>query len=221
MGGAGGPIRWFCVSGLVHIGGRKEEMTLKKTMIRCIAVMAILACVGCASKKDAPGEAQEDGAKQYETALDVLLAVVGSYGEGELFAMYGGDQENAVMDAPGKFDISKTEELKSTLGLPEDQFPNIEDAASMVHMMNTNTFTGAAYRLKDGVEADSFADAVKSNLMATQWMCGQPDTLLILQVGGSYVITAYGEAGIMEVFKNNALSALSGAEVVVEAPVAS
>ena len=49
------------------------------------------------------------------------------------------------MDAPGKFDISKTEELGITLGLPEDLWDDIDDAASMVHMMNANTFTGAVY----------------------------------------------------------------------------
>ena len=37
-----------------------------------------------------------------------------------------------------------------TLGLPESEAANIDDAASMVHMMNANTFTGAAYRLKSG-----------------------------------------------------------------------
>ena len=60
----------------------------------------------------------------------------------------------------------------------------------------------------------------KSSILATQWICGFPDTLVIINVDGTYVITAYGQKEIMETFKTNALSALQGAEVLVEAPVA-
>ena len=124
------------------------------------------------------------------------------------------------MDAPGTFDISKTEELETTLGLPRDQASQIEDAASMVHMMNANTFTGAAYRLKEGTDVSAFADAVKANILDTQWLCGQPDTLLILQVDSKYIITAYGNAEIIELYKNKAVSALKGAKVLMEASIA-
>lgn len=188
---------------------------MKKIILLCAVAVLCLALPGCGGK-ESKGGSQDGAGTQYAAALDVLHEVVNTYGEEELFAMYGGDQEHAVMDAPGEFDVSKTEELKSTLGLPEDQFSKIENAASMVHMMNVNTFTGAAYRLKDGTDIDEFAEAVKSNLLATQWLCGQPDTLLILNVDGTYVITAYGEAGIMETFKEKALSALSGSKVVAE-----
>ena len=85
--------------------------------------------------------------------------------------------------------------------------------------MNANTFTGGAYRLKDGTDVDAFADAVKENIKNRQWMCGFPDTLLIIRVDGSYVITAFGNAEIMDTFKANALSALDGAEVLVEEPI--
>lgn len=135
--------------------------------------------------------------------------------------MYGGDQENAVMDAPGKFDISKTEELKMNLGLPESQIASVDDAASMIHMMNANTFTGAAYHLKDGTDLDAFAEEVKTNILNTQWICGFPDTLLIINAGGGYVITAYGQGDIMESFKTKVQSALEGSEVMVEVPIAS
>ena len=160
------------------------------------------------------------GESRYAEALDVLNEVIKVYGEDELFSMYGGDQENAVMDGPGKFDIAKTEELESVYGLAADQSSNIEDAATMVHLMNANTFTGAVYRIKEGVDMNAFADALKSCILARQWICGQPDTLVLINVDGRYIITAFGEAGIIENFKTNALSALSGAQVITEAPVA-
>ena len=67
---------------------------------------------------------------------------------------------------------------------------------------------------------NSFAEEAKTKILATQWMCGQPETLVIIKVDGSYVITAYGAAETIETFKNNALSTLEGSEVIIETPIA-
>lgn len=202
---------------------------MKRIMILFFMVMMIFMLAGCGSGDggsqsgtgENPEESQygESEESQYGEALDVLSAIRQSYKEEDMFAIYGGNQENAVMDAPGKFDISKTEEMKANLGLPEELWDDIDDAASMVHMMNANIFTGAVYHLKDGTDINDFADVVKTNIMATQWICGQPDTLVIIEVKGNYIITAYGEAEVMETFKDNALSALDGAQVIMEEPV--
>mgnify|MGYP001102808841 FL=1 len=197
----------------------KTTKTMKKRAILFMTATLLLVSAGCGKTQGGNGTGQGSGESEYADSLEVLNTVVKVYGEDELFAMYGGDQANAVMDAPGKFDISKTDELDFTLGLPQEQFSSLEDAASMVHMMNANTFTGAVYRLKDGTDMDAFADAVKSNLLARQWVCGQPDTILIINVDGRYVITAFGVAEMIEIFKNHALETLTGAQVMVEAPV--
>lgn len=189
---------------------------MKKAAALFLAGTMIFTLFGCGSRQEQP---EESKGSQYVTALDVLSAVVGAYAEEDLFAMYGGNQEDAVMDAPGKFDISKTEELDITLGLPESLAPDIDDAASMVHMMNANIFTGAAYHLKPDTDKNAFSDAVKSHILERQWICGQPDTLLILDVDGEYVLTAYGEAEMMKTFQTNALSALNGAKVMTEVPI--
>ncbi len=193
---------------------------MKKTVVLFIAVMMVFSLFGCGGKQNNGQSGQEGGESQYADALEVMNEVLKVYGEDELFAMYGGDLENAVMDAPGKFDISKTEELENAYGLPEDISSDIEDAASMMHMMNANTFSGIAYRLKEGTDMDAFVDSIKSCVLAKQWVCGQPDTLVIINVDGRYVITAFGAAELVEDFKSNALSALSGAQVVTEAPIA-
>ncbi len=190
---------------------------MKKLITIFLAAMIIVTLIGCGNKDSNNGN--QGGQSKYTESLDVLKEIVKVYKEDQLFAMYGGNQENAVMDAPGKFDVGKTEELDVTLGFPKSQTANIEDAASMVHMMNGNIFTGAAYRLKSGINMNDFAEAVKTNILAKQWMCGQPDTLIIINVDGTYVITAYGEAEIMQIFKTNALSALSGAQVITETPI--
>lgn len=192
---------------------------MKKVMALFLAAMMTFTLVGCGNGQNTPGEEKDGKESKYAQALDVLNEIVSSYEEADLFSIYGGDRDNAVMDAPGKFDISKTEELEFTLGLPKDLFDDIDDAASMVHMMNANTFTGAVYHLKDGTDMNDFADLAKNNILGQQWICGQPDTLVIIDAGGNYVITAYGEAGIMETFKNNTLSSVEGSQVITETPI--
>ncbi len=191
---------------------------MKKFAVLLMTAVMLTALTGCGGKNDA-SNGDGSGESKYAEAIEILDAVFGVYEEADKFAVYGGNQENPVMDAPGKFDITKTDELTYVLGLPEAMASNIDDAASMVHMMNGNVFTGAVYRLKDGVDMNDFAEEVRTNILATQWMCGQPDTLVIIKVDGSYVITAYGAAETIETFKNNALSTLEGSEVIIEAPI--
>ena len=52
-----------------------------------------------------------------------------------------------------------------------------------------------------------------------QWICGMPDTLVVINVDGQYVIAAYGADDLVETFKDNALSALDGAEAIIDTPV--
>ncbi|MCI9417416.1 MAG: hypothetical protein HFI82_08400 [Eubacterium sp.] len=193
---------------------------MKRAIVAVLTAAVLFSLSGCGGKQGSSESNQESEVSEYAEPLEALEEIMAVYDEEDLFAMYGGNQENPVMDAPGKFDISKTEELENIFGLPQDQISNIEDAASMVHMMNANTFTGAAYRLKDGVDPDDFAEAVKTSVLAKQWLCGQPDTLLIADVDGSCVITAFGEAAIMENFKYHLLSVHEDAEVITEAPIA-
>lgn len=191
-----------------------EENEMKKLVIGC--TICLLCLSGCGSRKDAPGDSQ---VSMYASPLEILEKVVADYGGDELFAMYGGDQEHAVMDAPGSFAVSNTQEMDTVLGLPESQWQAVEEAASMVHMMNANTFTSAAYRLKDGTDSNAFSDAIKAHLLQRQWVCGQPDTLLIIQADQSYMLTAFGDAALLQTFENHALSVLKGSAVVAKVPV--
>lgn len=167
----------------------------------------------------AAGETGTDSSESISSPeADLLNSIYTSFAEDQKFPIGGGDSANLVMDAPGAFDITNVEELESSLGFPSSQAANIDGAASMIHMMNANTFTGAAYHLIDGADPDAFAEAVKETVLAKQWICGMPDTLVILSADG-YIITAYGNAELIENFKTTALSAVSGSEVILETPI--
>lgn len=186
---------------------------MKKVTVIILAVVTLALLAACA------GGNTNETTSSYTDALEVLTTVWATYEDENKFAIAGGDMENAVMDAPGKFDITKTEELDASLALPASQTANIEDAASLVHMMNANTFTGAAYRLKEGTDVKAFSDEFKSLLDGRQWMCGFPEKFVVISTG-NYVVTAFGNGEIIETFKAKATTALENAEVVLEGAIA-
>ncbi len=195
---------------------------MKKRMTLFICGMLVLSLFGCGKKAD--GEQAENGGNDTtETvtvdvadATELLTNVWGTYSEAELFPIGGGDYENVVMDAPGKYDVSKTEEMDSVLGLPQGSAALIDDAASIMHMMNANTFTCGAFHLAESANKQELADSLKDNIMNRQWMCGFPDTLLIMSVGDEYVVSAFGNAEIMETFKTKLTTQYEVAEVMYE-----
>lgn len=151
-----------------------------------------------------------------EGAVGILQTIWATYEEDNKFAAGGGDSHNMVMDEPGAFDITNTEELDATLGFPTDYADKIDDAASLMHMMNANTFTGGIYHVTNAEDVTAVADALKENIMNRQWMCGFPETLIIVTVDDNYVISAFGNGEIIETFKNKTTGTFENATVVYE-----
>ncbi len=190
---------------------------MKKLVAILLCATIGISVMGCGNKKEPENGA--GAASKYKSALDVLTTVADAYAEDQKFPMAGGDSENMSTEGPAAFDISKTEELTTSLTLPESEIKHIDDAASLVHMMNANIFTGAAYHLTDDADMKDFSKAVEESVLSKQWICGMPDTLVILKADDEYVVTAYGEAEIMETFKENAEASLDGSEVILETSV--
>lgn len=180
-------------------------------------VMATLLTIGLTACGGSQKESMNEKSK-YASAEEVLTKVYKSYREDQKFQIFGGDMEHFVEDKPAAFQIGDTEMMDFQLGFPAGQIENIDAAATMIHMLNANTFTGAAYHLKAGVDADDFAKAVKENIWNPnrQWLCGAPDTLLIIAVDKEYVITVFGQKEVTDVFKENALATLQGSKVLLE-----
>lgn len=178
------------------------------------------------SDSDSDSDSGDDSSGNGETdgigggANGVLKAIWDKYGEDDKFSAAGGDMENAVMDGPGSFNMENIEDLNSTLGLPADQANNVTDTASLMHMMNANTFTSACYKLKEGTDTKEFSDALKNNVMARQWICGTPETYLAMNVSDEYIISAFGANDLIQTFKNNAIEAIGTISVITEEPIA-
>lgn len=191
---------------------------MKKVLAMILAGVMLVAAVGCGNK--AGNETGDNGAADNTpvaaSALEILETVWAGYGDDEKFPISGGDSSNMTMDVPGVFDATNSEELDVTLGFPAAQAGLIDDAASMVHMMNLNTFTCGVYHVTDAANAATLADAIKENISVRQWMCGMPEKLLIANLGGDYVLAAFGMNDVMDVFKTNLTAAYEGTTVVYE-----
>lgn len=136
------------------------------------------------------------------SAVDVLANVWATYGEDEMFFAMGGDMNNPVDNAPGLYSMDDAEMLSFSLYIPADSIELVDEAASLIHAMNANTFTGASFHLIDSANAETLATSLKDNIMNTQWMCGFPDKLVIFTVNDEYVISAFGNLDIIENFKD-------------------
>lgn len=155
-----------------------------------------------------------------EGALDILATVWASYGDDEKFPAAGGDfdEANSVMDGPGRYGIQDTEALDSVFGLPASAAGQIDGAASLMHMMNANTFTCGAFHVSNADDVQAVADALKDNILQRQWMCGFPDKLVIIQID-DYVISAFGKQEPMDTFQSKTLAAYENASVLYDEPI--
>lgn len=151
------------------------------------------------------------------TALDVLSKIWAAYPADNKFSSFGGDIESAVMDAPGAVSLDAAT-LDRSLGFPQDSIEKISAGASLIHMLNANTFTCGAYQVKDGEDAAALAEAIRTNILARRWMCGMPDTVRILTVGDT-VIALFAKDGIADTFVEAAQSVYPDLTVVVNDPI--
>lgn len=154
-----------------------------------------------ASDTETDAEQQPEETIGVSDAEELLTKVWNAYDESELFPIGGGDYDHTVTDAPGKYDVTKTDDMDAVLGLPKASADMIDDAASIVHMMNANTFTAGAFHLTDAAKQQTLADALKDNIVGRQWVCGFPDTLIVASVGNEYIVSAFGNADNIEIFK--------------------
>lgn len=177
----------------------------------------------------------------YESSLDLYTKIWAAYGEDNKFACGGGDAFHENMEGPGAFiledvyetvkngDVEETQlvssadDLKATLGyithLTDDliNMIDVNDMATLVHMMNTNTFSSAVVKLNDSSKTEEFAESYKSVIQGQRWMCGFPDKVIVISVD-NYLILAFGHEGNVDNLVAAANAVDASAKVLVDAP---
>ena len=159
--------------------------------------------------------AEDKPAAAVDDALTILNAIWNTYSDEEKFPAAGGDSEHAVDGAPGSFDVSNADNLSYLLTFPADDASLIDSAASLVHMMNLNTFTCGAFHVADANNVARLADDLRTTIQAKHWMCGFPDKLVIVTVGQS-VFSVYGNEELVNTFRDKLLASYPTATAVYD-----
>ncbi len=208
---------------------------MKKFLVILLSALCILSLTACGgSKKDSEkgttdknsdnqqtsGKDQSDNQSEIKSPLDLLNTVWSTYKDEEKFSVAGGEmtEDKMVMDAPGEHGVTDSALLDTSFGFPPAEADKIDAAASLIHMMNANTFTCAAYHVKNADDISAITGSLKDNIMQRQWICGFPDKLVVVTVD-DYIVSFFGENGIVETFKTKLTAACSSAQVVIDEPI--
>ena len=165
----------------------------------------------------APSGAQKG---QPQNALEILEKLWSKYSTDEKFSATGGSGKHMKDGMPGKFDVSDADALDFELGFPKALASEIDDAASLMHMLNQNNFSCGVYHVKSSGNAETLAGKIKENILARQWMCGFPEKLVILTVG-DYIVSVFGAAELINTFTEKLTSEYSSAKQLFDMPIAS
>ena len=190
---------------------------MKKIIAILLAVLTALSLTACASRADG---GQSSQTPEIPDALTLLNGVWDTYAEDEKFTAAGGDynEENMTDGAPGKVGLDDADSVSYLLSVPADVVSKFDDAASLFHMLNGNTFTCGAYRLTDAAELESTAASIKSYVMSKQWMCGFPDKLVIASVG-SYIVEVFGAEDLVNTFRDKLTACYEGVTIITDEPI--
>lgn len=196
---------------------------MKKILTLAIAAVLVFSLVSCAKKDKedvttgtSAADVQKNGPK---SALEILETVWKKYSADDKFAAMGGSEKNMKEDAPGKFDLGDAEALDFELGFPKAEVVKLDDAASLLHMLNQNTFTCGVYHVKNSADIEALAVKIKDNILARNWMCGFPEKLVIMTVG-DYIVSVFGAAELISTFTAKLTDSYGSVRQLFDVPIA-
>ena len=194
---------------------------MKKILALLLAAVMVLSLAACTNKGSEGGATSPAGAQtnQPKSALEILEKVWSKYSANEKFSATGGSEKHMKEDMPGKFDVSDAEALDFELGFPKANASEIDDAASLMHMLNQNNFSCGVYHVKDSGNVEALAGKIKENILARQWLCGFPEKLVILTVG-DYIVSVFGAGELTDTFIAKLSAEYSSAKQLFDVPVA-
>ena len=148
--------------------------------------------------------------------VTLLNSVYALFGDDERFAATGGDfSTGELIEGAGAFGLAEPDILDNVAGFPAAEIASIDSAATLMHMMNQNTFTAGAYHVVEGTDMAALGEAVRANIQSRMWMCGFPDKLIVANAG-EYLVCAYGKNAQIDAFSKHLTEAFSSAVIVIE-----
>lgn len=164
-------------------------------------------------------EPEEPTEVKISSPSELINSAWALFSEDEKFPVVGGDltgEEWAEEAAP--FSLDDPSELDRLTGFPASEISKIDSAASMIHMMNANTFSTGAYHVADGTDAAALCQSISDNVLDRMWMCGFPDKVIVAEVG-DYIVCAFGLNETVDPYVKHLSEAYPFANVVFNEPI--
>ena len=207
------------------------------TILTALALMISFAACGKTDKKpDSTSDASQTenttvttepttdtSAPETDAASDpkaLLDAIWNNYKEDDKFPAAGGDYDevNMVDGAPGNVGLADADSVEHLTGFPAASIGEIDAAASLFHMMNGNSFTCGAYRVKEGTDVDALAQSIRDAIQGRRWMCGFPDKIVVATVD-NYIVSVFGLEDLVDNFRDTMLAVYPATSVVFDEPI--
>ena len=207
------------------------------TILTALALMLSFAACGKTDKKpDSTSDASQTenttvttepttdtSAPETDAASDpkaLLDAIWNNYKEDDKFPAAGGDYDEANMvdGAPGNVGLADADSVEHLTGFPAASIGEIDAAASLSHMMNGNSFTCGAYRVKEGTDVDALAQSIRDAIQGRRWMCGFPDKIIVATVD-NYIVSVFGLEDLVDNFRDTMLAVYPATSVVFDEPI--
>ncbi len=200
---------------------------MKKLISALLVLTLAMALVACGEANTTPETTEtpaqttedllEDTLAPVETpepneATTVLSAIWTAVPEDNRFFAMGGDMNSMVDNNAGNYSL-EDEGLTASLLVPADQIANLSCASSLMHGLLQNHFTCGVYKMAEGADAATFADAMKDAIANAQWTCGMPEKMVIAIIDGEYVLAAYGINDAIAPFETALSTTYADAEV--------
>ena len=190
---------------------------MKKLVALLLATAMMFTCVACGGNNGSGADVKD--------ATEVLTKAWEEYNntvsDDYKFPVGGGNLENfelVVMDNAGKCDLTlegAKDSISVSYCIPLETLEMVDDNGNMMNMMMANNFSASAYHVTDSANVETVVASIKDATVNNMWMCGMPDTLIIVTIG-DYVVSAFGNGEVIEYFKTAITTVYSNATVVVE-----
>ncbi|MBE6609120.1 MAG: hypothetical protein E7634_00445 [Ruminococcaceae bacterium] len=205
---------------------------MKRILALTLAVLMLAMCFVACGKTEDPNtdDKNETVEPDYKSALELINKIFTGYNatatEETMLYVVGGNMfnfETCNPEGPAEFVSLADTDYNENLGIAVEDVAKIEGAASMHNMMNANMFTSYVIKVKADADIDALATALKTNILARQWICGAPDKLVIAKAPGNYLIVTWGvsvDGGIVNPYTESFATVVPGSSIVVTETIA-
>lgn len=150
--------------------------------------------------------------------VEFLNTVWSRYSDDEKFPAGGGYGDDNIVDGSAGYYELDADTLTWRLHFPADSISDITMVGSIEHMLNSNTFTAAAYTMADKSNADDLARAVRDSIQSTRWMCGFPDKIVIMTID-DILFASFGAEEQINTFRDRIIEVYNTAVTYYDEPI--